>query len=129
MLEAYQREFMPMVKDVLEVQKPISIKNKLGDEIRGFLDTKVELTDGRIVTIDNKTASQAYKTDAVLTPEKGSQLALYCYAEDCEHGGFVVQEKNIRKREPRARVQILIDKPSKTLIEKTLDDFENVLYL
>lgn len=128
MLGAYQSEFMPMVKDVLCVQKNIKIKNNLGDYITGFLDTKVELTDGRTVTIDNKTSSQAYKKDAVLTPEKGSQLALYCHAEDCEYGGFVIQEKNIRKREPRARVQILIDKPPETLVKKTLDEFQDVLY-
>lgn len=128
-LEAYNEQVVPKVKKVLGTQIPISIKNAMGDEIVGFIDLKCEWEDGRILIVDNKTSSRAYKTDIIQTVE-ASQLALYGFA-DKEHDAlayFVINKEIRKKKEPRVVIQTIIDKAPKEVIEKTLDSFDQTLY-
>lgn len=132
MLTAYSENILPKIKKVLETQAYFAIPNGMGDEIIGFADMICEWEDGRIIIPDHKTSAQSYSKDAVLTEEKGKQTALYFEAFKDKYPldatGFIVLEKNIRKKDPRARTQVIFDKPPEELIQKTFDEFDNVLY-
>ena len=132
MIEAYQKDFMPLVKNVFSIQEEIKIQNSDGDIIRGYSDAVIEHIDGRKLVMDDKTASKKYDENAVQSEDKGSQLALYYHAlkdkYDLDGAGFIVMEKGIRKKQPRTRTQLLIDKPSDELINKTLDTYQEVLH-
>lgn len=132
MLAAYVEDIMPTVKDVMGTEIEINIENDNGDYIIGYADAVVELVDGRRLVMDNKTSASKYPVDAVTTGDKAKQLALY-YPElkdkyNLDGAGFWVSEKSIRKKEPRARTQTLIDIPTEEMIEQTLEEFDNVLY-
>lgn len=74
MLAAYAQKVLPMFKKVLASQLAIDLKNDDGDSIIGFVDLVVELEDGRIAILDNKTSSIEYAEDSV---KRSAQLALY----------------------------------------------------
>lgn len=132
LIEAYSQDILPKIKKVIDTQVYFAVPNGAGDEIIGYADLICEWEDGRILVPDHKTSAQAYPKDAVLTEEKGKQTALYFevlrekYSIDAT--GFFVLEKKIRKKTPRARTQIIIDTPSEELIQKTFDEYDNVLY-
>lgn len=96
MLDAYAIEALPQFKQVLAVQHPISMFNSDGDEIRGTLDFIVEMQDGRIVLMDNKSTSKPYEQDAA---SKSPQLSLYYHVEKDKFKldaiGFVTMNKYI----------------------------------
>jgi CRISPR/Cas system-associated exonuclease Cas4 (RecB family) len=137
LLEAYYEEIMPQIKDVLAVQQVVNVKNDSGDSIFGLADMIVKWKDGRNVLVDNKTASKKYKEDAITNldgPEqdKAKQLALY-YENlkdrfSLDAVGLIVLEKEIRKKDPKTRIQVLINETTEEIIEKTFDEFEEVLY-
>lgn len=131
LIEAYQLEIMPSIKDVLAVQKPINITNNYGDRIIGFADIIVETVDGRRLVMDNKTSAKSYPKDAVYSGDKAKQLALYFEAlkeqYNLDGAGFYVIEKGIRKREPQTRIQTLIDEIPETVIQKTFEEYDDVL--
>lgn len=132
LIEAYQEEIMPNIKDVLAIQKPIAIKNADGDLIRGFADVIVETIDGERLLIDNKTSAKAYNKNAVLEGDKAPQLALYYdHLKDqykLNGAGFYVLEKGIRVKDPRTRIQVLTGIPTDEMIEKTFEEFDETLY-
>jgi hypothetical protein len=132
MIEAYHRDILPRIKKVIATQLYFSIPNDAGDEINGFADLVCEWEDGRTILIDHKTSAQAYPADAVSTEQYGKQTALYYEAFKDKYKldatGFFVMEKKIRKKEPRARTNIILGKPPEELIEKTFDEFDNVLH-
>ena len=132
LIEAYYRDIFPKIKKVIAVQKYFSIVNEADDEINGFIDLICEWEDGRLIMPDHKTTSMTYPEDAVLTEQYGKQTALYYEALKDEYPidgvGFFVLEKKMRKKEPRARTQIILDKPPEELIQKTFDEFDNVAY-
>lgn len=131
LLEAYHSEVMPQIKEVLAVQKKIEIKNPQGDIIIGYVDLIVVWNDGRRILFDNKTSGMKYDSDAVTVGDKAKQLALYYEALKEEMSldavGFIVLEKEIRKKDPRTRIQILIDEIPEELIDETFAEFEHVL--
>jgi len=132
LLTAYSQDILPNIKKVIEVQKYFSIPNDANDEIIGFADLICELKDGRLVILDNKTSSSAYKDDAVTNFDTGKQTALYFEAFKHKYtldaAGFLVLEKKIRKKDPRVRTQIIIDTPPEEIIQKTFDEFDEVLH-
>jgi hypothetical protein len=132
MIEAYYRDIFPKIKKVVATQKYFSIDNGAGDEITGFADLICEWEDGRLIIPDHKTSANPYPDDAVLTEQYGKQTALYFEAFKDEYPldgtGFFVLEKKMRKKEPKARTQVILDKPPEELVEKTLDEFDSVLY-
>lgn len=98
MLTAYRDEVLPQIKKVLAVQKKITLTSD-ADEIIGYIDAVVEMQDGRVVVMDNKTSAREYEQDAVI---KSPQLALYVHAVRDEfhtnYGGFCVLRKGINKQ-------------------------------
>jgi hypothetical protein len=126
LINAYKRDIMPKIHEVFSIQKKISLKDDDCNEIVGYIDAIVSFIDSpkRKVILDDKTSSKAYKKDSVVN---SPQLATYCEAEGIEYGAYAIAEKNIRKRDPRARTQLIIDKVSKQTIDKTFEEYDNAL--
>ena len=129
-LEAYYKEILPKIKKVLAVQQYIDIRNEAGDKIIGFIDLICEWEDGRVIIFDNKTSSVDYKQDKL--QDDAPQLATYMESSiakklNVTHQGYIVISKKIRKKEPRVRIDVIIDQVPETLIEKTFNDYNKVL--
>lgn len=132
LIKAFQEEVLPNIKNVITTQEKINITNDDGDNIIGFADLIAELYDKGNYLMDVKTSAKAYANDAVVEGDKAPQIALY-FEElqdkyELNGAGFYVLEKGIRKREPRTRVQTLFGNPTEEMIEKTFDEFQEVLY-
>lgn len=128
MIDAYLKEIKPNVKRVIAVQKSFMLENEEEDRFIGFIDMICEWKDGRIVVFDHKTTSSNYTEDSV---KESRQLATYFTVEDSItrdnlFAGFIVLHKNIRKKDPRVKVQIFIDKIPDDLIEKVFEDYDTV---
>lgn len=94
MLDAYIKNILPEIEEVIAIQKQIELKSECGSSIIGYVDAIVKLKSREDYTVlDNKTASQPYAEDAVKTSQ---QLLLYTYALGYKHAGFAVMLKNIR---------------------------------
>lgn len=129
-LETYEKEILPKIKKVLAVQQHIEIGNEAGDKIVGFIDFICEWEDGRIVIFDNKTSSVDYAKDKL--QDDAPQLATYKeskIAQDLNvtHQGYIVISKKVRKKDPRVRIEVIIDQIPETLVEKTFADYDKVL--
>lgn len=132
LITAYHRDIFSRIKKVIAVQKYFSIVNEADDEINGFIDLICEWEDDSLIAPDHKTTSIAYPEDAVTNDKHGKQTALYYEVLKDEYPidgtGFFVLEKKMRKKEPRARTQIILGKPTEELIQKTFDEFDSVAY-
>lgn len=76
MIEAFRRDFLPMIDEVIAIQKPVKLVDGDGDEVVGYIDLVVKM-GGKTVVVDLKTASSDYDNDSVKTSQ---QLGLYAYA-------------------------------------------------
>ncbi len=128
LIDEYMTQVIPKIEKVYEVQKAISLKNELGDEFTGIIDFIAKI-DGKIWIIDNKSSSIKYAKDAV---GESGQLATYFEAmkDEYELSGalFIVIPKNIRKKKkPVVDIEFVYGAIPETLIEKTFQDYENVL--
>lgn len=107
MLKAYHDNILPNIKKVLAVQINVELPDDQGNVLNGVVDLVAELQDGRIMVLDNKTASQPYDDDSVALSE---QLAKYyailnIQAADPEHewshhldgAGYCVMSKKLVK--------------------------------
>lgn len=98
MIQAYHKEVLPKIKEVVAIQKPVKLVNKDGDEINGFLDAIVRKTDDKLYLIDNKSSGSKYSNLAV---KENNQLPLYHYIikdeYSIEKAGYIVMMKKINK--------------------------------
>lgn len=98
MIEAYNKEVMPKIKEIVALQKPIKLLNKNGDEINGFLDAIIRKIDDKLYLVDNKSSGSKYSS---LAPKEMNQLPLYNYIikneYDIEKAGYIVMMKKINK--------------------------------
>jgi len=94
MLEAYIRDIIPQIEEVIDIQKKIELGSDGTDTMIGYVDAVVRLKghEGPIV-LDNKTAASPYEANSVFYSQ---QLNLYSYILDCKKAGFAVMLKNIR---------------------------------
>jgi hypothetical protein len=138
-LEAYKEQVLPHFSELISSQKRIEIVNEHGDKISGLIDfegkfsPKNELKeqygqwDGKILVMDNKTTSVAYKSDSVALSK---QLATYSQvpgiqADGC---GYVVIPKKFRaKKLPLVPITIIIDNPLDSVVESTFNEYEETL--
>lgn len=74
LLEAYINDIVPTIKKVIDVQRTIQLIDEHDNELMGIVDLIIELDDGSIAVIDNKTASFKYDEKSVRV---SNQLALY----------------------------------------------------
>lgn len=132
LIETYAKDILPRVKKVIATQVYFSLPNGIGDEIMGFADLICEWEDGRTILVDHKTSATPYAQDSVIEGDKAKQLALYYEALKDKYGidavGFFVLEKKIRKKIPKTRTQVILGVPPEEVIQKTIDEFDNVLY-
>lgn len=87
LLTAYYNDILPKIKRVLAVQMNIELDDGYGNILNGVIDAVVELHDGRVMIMDNKTSSQEYDENSVAGSE---QLATYfailnIFNEDPKH--------------------------------------------
>ena len=128
LIDEYMAQVIPRIEKVYEVQKNISLKNELGDEFTGVIDFIAQI-DGKIWIVDNKSSSIKYAKDAV---GESGQLATYYEAlkdkYDLAGACFIVVPKNVRKKKlPRVEIEFVYGEIPETLIEKTFQDYEDVL--
>lgn len=132
-LEAYKEQILPEFKKIKEVQKFFSIENSVGDQIIGFVDLLVELKDGRLVLLDNKTSGSPYnETFSQIDVDKRKQLATYKEALGSKYPiddlGFVTMIKAIRKKkEPRVRTQLILGNVDDEFTDSVFQEYEEVL--
>jgi len=126
-LEVYRDDIMPQILEVISVQKAINLPNNSGDEIVGLIDFEAIFVDEPevIYIVDNKTSSKAYKDKDLV---ESDQLHTYAEAQERTHIAYIVCEKNIRKRDPRVRINTLRGKINDETMEKTFDKYKNTLY-
>jgi hypothetical protein len=106
-IKAYYEQIVPKIKRTLAVQLELEMEDGDGAKITGFIDAVVEILDGRVIILDNKTSSQDYGPDSVSTSD---QLALYrtilnMNAENPKHAwmahidacGYAVLSKKLNK--------------------------------
>lgn len=123
MIAAYERDILPEIHQVFDIQKEISLVNDSGDELRGKIDFIASFKDNPTAKymVDNKTSSEPYKDDSVAN---STQLAIYCEAEACDRGAYAVMEKKMRVKEPKARTQLIKDTVSDEQKQKVFDKLE-----
>lgn len=100
LLKAFVEQFMPMVEDVLAVQKHAYLKDETtGDAVTGYLDFVLKIKGrDKPVIFDLKTAASPYKQEQI---NNSDQLTLYAAIEGenfkTDDVGYVVCVKNIKK--------------------------------
>ena len=126
LIVAYYDDILPQIHTVFDIQKKIELPDGKGNTIIGYIDAIVSFIDApdRKVVLDNKTSSSTYKSDSV---SLSTQLATYCEAEEIDYGAYGVVEKKIRKRIPRTRTNLIIDKIPEKLLDETFEMYDNVL--
>lgn len=131
MIDSYRQVILPQISEVFDIQKPISIKNKDGDEITGFIDFTAKFTgDDNLYICDNKSSSKAYTLDSV---KESYQLATYCEAEGVTTAAYVVSEKKVFKKDKDnivngIRSSVIKDTIPESQFKLTFDRFEDTVY-
>lgn len=128
LLKIYREQVIPLIEYVYDIQIAISITDDDGNVLEGFTDFTASFKDepGVKYIVDNKTSSKSYAEDSVRTSE---QLSTYDIQLKLSKGAYVVMEKDIRKKEPRVRINIIRDSISDELVEATLDRFDEAVYI
>lgn len=129
MLQEYNEQIIPLIKEVLKVQIDQSIPNDQGDELVIKTDFIAVWNDDRRILFDNKTSSIKYTEDSV---KSSSQLAIYYemlkdeYALDA--AGYIVIPKRINKKKlPRCDIKIIIDNIPQEFTNETMQSYDDVL--
>lgn len=128
-LDAYNVQVMPKIKEVLAVQKQIELPNELGDKLIGVVDLICVWEDGRRLLCDNKTSSVKYK-DA--SADESEQLATYWEAcrDEYKLDGvlYIVIPKSVRKKkEPKIEISFVSGNISDELIDQTFEKYDKAL--
>jgi hypothetical protein len=123
MIAAYERDILPEIEQVFDIQKEIDLTNESGDKLRGKIDFIASFKDdpNARYLVDNKTSSEPYKDDSVAT---STQLAIYCEAENCDRGAYAVIQKKMRLKDPKARTQLIKGEVSDGQKQKVFDKLE-----
>lgn len=126
LIDAYEKDILPQIHTVFDIQKKVELPDEHGNLLIGYIDAIVSFIDApdKKIIMDNKTSSKPYKDNSV---SESPQLATYCEHEGLEEGAYAVVEKAIRKREPRTRTQLIIDKIPEKTFDKTFEEYDNVL--
>lgn len=129
MLREYNKQVMPLIKEVLKVQIDQTVANEKGDELVIKTDFIAVMHDGRRVLFDNKTSSMAYAEDSVRTSQ---QLSIYYETLKSEynltHAGYIVIPKRLRKKKlPAIDISIIIDEIPQATIDATLESYDTAL--
>lgn len=97
MVSAYLSKVLPLIKEIIEVQKVIDLKNGEGDSVTGFIDCILDFGEGPVV-VDLKTSATKYAWDAAST---SPQLAIYSHATGIQKTAFIVMSKAMDKNKSK----------------------------
>lgn len=126
-LEKLEEWITENVVEVHSVQKKIELENDNGDKFIGYHDFIVTLKDGKKYLIDLKTSSDPNKYYPEDSASNSPQLAIYSLEEDDLDGvAYLVGDKKIRKKEPRARIHFVKGEISEEVLDKTFLQIEEV---
>ncbi len=94
MLEAYVRDIVPQIDEVVSTQQKISLTKPNGDSVIGYVDAVLRLKGhSEPVVVDNKTSARPYEQEDVAD---SPQLGQYCYALDLTKAAYAVMLKAIK---------------------------------
>lgn len=113
--------------EVISIQRKIEIKNDTNDVLIGYLDLEAKMkSDGQIRTLDLKTASNPNKTypdDKIAT-----SMQLHIYAEATQKlVGYVILDKEVKKKEPRIRVRELYGEVTEEQLDHTFEQIDKAM--
>ena len=98
LIDGFNNDILPKIKRVVEVQKELTVKNDVGDELVIKADLIVEWEDDTTILLDTKTSIRPYDYDAA---SKSIQLTLYFDVLEKMYGitkiGFLVLNKILKK--------------------------------
>lgn len=93
MLDAYEKEIMPLIARVHSIQCDNKLINAEGDELVSKADFIADWKElGNKVLFDNKTSSKKYPKNAVIDSQ---QLSIYSEAEEVPVCGYIVCVKKL----------------------------------
>lgn len=122
LIEHYRLEIMTKIDKVIEVQKKVELPNENGDMLTGVIDAVVQFVgDATPTVVDNKTSSKPYKESELY---ESKQLATYAEYMKNYQVAYIVVEKEIRKKEPMIRSQILKGTLTEEHIVKVFEQYE-----
>lgn len=154
MMEAYNEQVMPHLKNVVSTQEYVKIENGEGDIIRGYIDLIAEFElnedvvntytedealkqslldlkqyNGQKLLIDNKSTSIKYKEDSVRTSK---QLATYLESPtldpDIFYAAYIAVPKKFRSRKlPKVPIQIIIDEIPQETTDMIFQQYQDTL--
>lgn len=144
-LEAYEKQVIPHLSEIIAIQQFIQIENETKDRIIGYTDfiAKFQLDEtipycdlelkkynGHLIVLDNKTSSIKYKEDSV---KNSKQLGTYFedpkLAKEVNYCGYIVIPKKIRKqKEPLIPIEFIIDKVDASVISSVFEDYSNTIH-
>ncbi len=122
-LPVVRKWFEGEVQETKSVQREVTLEDE-DDVITGYIDMILIMKDGTEMVWDLKTSSRAYKeNDANESP----QLTIYSEYARIPEVGFLVLQKNIRKREPRVRLQDIRGKITEEQSEKVFSEITEIV--
>lgn len=126
LIKAFERDILPQIDEVLEIQCRVVIENERGDKIKGLIDFKAIFKDqpGIIYIVDTKTTKNPYVERSA---SESDQLATYSEAEQIENIAYATLVKKRYKKEPYYRTQLIRDVASEELKQKVFDNYEKLL--
>lgn len=104
MIDAFKRDFLPLVEKIYSTQELIELENEDGDKSIGYCDCVAKLKGyDKPIILDFKTAARPYVEDSV---EHSVQLSQYLHFlsdkyENTRLAGYVVFIKNIAKNKTK----------------------------
>lgn len=114
--------------EVKSFQRFFQIENDEGDVLRGLIDLEAILKSdpNKVITIDLKTATNAVKQypDDIISRSK--QLAIYSEFSTSDVG-YLVLDKEIKKREPRVRLREVYGVANDELKDEVFDRIDEAL--
>lgn len=128
MLDVLHKWSIDNIKEVHGVQTKFEIFNEVGDKFILILDLDATMKDGVRRTLDLKTASNAvnqYPDGCIDT-----SMQLHGYSQETNPDvGYVILDKNIRKKEPRVRLREIYGRVTDEMLDETFDTIEEVTEL
>lgn len=124
-IEAYKEHIIPQILEVHTIQEEVNLPNPSGDYITGFIDFIATWSDGKKYVFDNKTSSRPYKEDSVTTSQ---QLSIYSEYLGFNLAGYIVMIKEVRKKGPKIKIQVVIDEIPDETYQKVFDKIGEVSY-
>lgn len=126
LIQAFKDQILPKIHTVYSIQEKVTLPDGT-DEFIGFIDFVASFTDSPSVkyVVDLKTSTRAYPEDSVKTSD---QLACYSEYKGIKDCAYIVLIKDIKKREPRVKTQIIRDVVDSEQANKTFDKISNVFY-